>query len=411
MFGRWSKSHTQSQPIDVSQLEGLAPLAGKSLAELHVALGHTERLTPEPGALEVSSDDFSRCFLERGQLHITTHNGANIVLRADQPAAAFPLPPISHVEAIYAREACTLLSIPVSAIHHRRPESSPAPQLTGPESEALDGLRKHFASSHYELPNLPDLAMKIGAAIDSETTTSDDIARLIQLDPVLSTRILSVVNSAAFGGVSRVTSIPQATTRLGRNKVRSLVFSCLLKNIFRVQSAFLKRRMESLWQRSAHIAALSYMLGNVTPGIDPEQALLGGLIHDIGAIAVIGGVAHYPQLAEREEVFNYVLGLLSGESGSRILEHWHLQQEFGEVLRGVNNWYRTGWAIADIADVVIIARLHSTVGSRAHHDLPFIDAVPAFNKLADGELTPQRSLAVLEHATAEVREIQSLLTS
>ena len=153
------------------------------------------------------------------------------------------------------------------------------------------------------------------------------------------------------------------------------------------------------------------MLANVTPGIDSEQALLGGLIHDIGAIAVIGGVAHFPQLAEREEVFNHVLGQLSGESGSKILAHWRLEEEFGDVLRGVNNWYRTGWAIADIADVVIIARLHSTVGSRAHHELPFIDAVPAFRKLADGELTPQRSLAVLEHAAAEVREIQSLLTT
>ena len=47
---------------------------------------------------------------------------------------------------------------------------------------------------------------------------------------------------------------------------------------------------------------------------------------------VLGGVAHFPQLAEREAVFNYVLGLLSGESGSRILEHWHLDQEFGDVL-------------------------------------------------------------------------------
>ena len=78
MFGRWSKSRTQSQPVDVSQLERLAPMAGKSLAELHVALGHTERLATEPGPVEVSSDDFSRCFLERGQLHITTHNGANV---------------------------------------------------------------------------------------------------------------------------------------------------------------------------------------------------------------------------------------------------------------------------------------------------------------------------------------------
>ena len=53
-------------------------------------------------------------------------------------------------------------------------------------------------------------------------------------------------------------------------------------------------------------------------------------------LAVIGGVAHFPQLVEREEVFNHVLGQLSGKSGSKILSHWRLEDEFGDVLRGTS---------------------------------------------------------------------------
>ncbi|MDJ0739854.1 MAG: HDOD domain-containing protein [Gammaproteobacteria bacterium] len=411
MFGIWSTSKPRTRPIEIPQIERLAPLTGRSRAELHVATAEAQRRSVAAGSLELSSDDERLCFLEQGALQITARNGANIAITSDQQAAAFPLPPLSHVGAIVAREDCSLLTIPQSAVHRRRPVPPPAPELTSAEREARDGLLRHFASDHHELPGLPDLAMKIGAAIDSHVTGSDDIARLIQIDPVLSTRILSVVNSAAFGGVSQVTSIPQATTRLGRNKVRSLVFSCLLKNIFKVQSTALKHHMEALWLRSAHVAALSYMLAKVTPGIDPEQALLAGLIHDIGAIAVIGGIAHFPRLAEREGVFHHVLGELSAPLGTRILDHWHLLDTFGEALRGVNDWHRSGWSIADIADVVLIARLHATIGSPDHRHLPFIDAVPAFRKLADGELTPLGSLAVLERAAAEVREIQSLIAS
>jgi hypothetical protein len=53
--------------------------------------------------------------------------------------------------------------------------------------------------------------------------------------------------------------------------------------------------------------------------------------------------------------------------------------------------------------------LHEAIGSPRQNNLPFIDSIPAFNKLANGELTPQRSLAALARAEADVREMQALI--
>jgi HD-like signal output (HDOD) protein len=394
--------------VDVDELRRLAIFADSAAAELRHAAGNARRLTFDGERLSRSSDTDGLDFLVAGRLRVNTLHKASILLDANDPAATYPLPALDTLQSIEVVAPATLLRVPREYLkRHVQPEPV-APRMTPLESEAFDDLRAHFDSAHHELPNLPDLAMKIGNAINDRNTSNDDVARLIQLDPVLSTRVLSVVNSAAFGGVSRVSSIPQATARLGRRKVRSLVFSCMLKSVFKVEAPLLRQHMRSVWQRSTHVAALSYVLARATPGIDAEQALLAGLLHDIGSIAVIGGVAHFPQLAEREEVFDYVMAKLRTDSGKRILSHWRLEAEFGDVV-GRDDWQRMGSAIAEVADVVLIARLHAAIGKPDQRDLPFIDAVPAFAKLANGELSPRRSLAALDRANAEVAEVQALL--
>lgn len=405
----WTK-RTQKPEIGLAEeLAGLAPLEGKSEEELRAVIAATESLEIAPGPLQDRMTDHEQVFLREGSVQIATLSGRRLGVEAGSNAARFPLPRSNVAASIEATSACRLLRIHGGAIPPALVPSPQPPKLTAAEVEAVEGLHDYLSSSNHELPSLPDLAIKIGAAIDKSTTTSTDIARLIQLDPALSSRILSVVNSAAFGGVKRVTNMQQATTRLGRTNVRSLVLSSLLKGIFKTDSRLLKKRMESLWRNSARVAALSFVLGRVTPGIDPEQALLAGLIHDIGSIAVIGGITQYPLIAERDDVFQHVLDSLRGSAGLQTVNHWGLHKEFGEVVTNGTNWFRLGSAIPEITDVVMLARLHAAIGSQDQASLPRIDEVPAFGKLADGRLTPRRSLAALENAAADVREIQALI--
>ena len=312
---------------------------------------------------------------------------------------------------LYAAEPGSLLSIPRTPALSPKDGTAPPtnPALTAEENEAFAQLRTYFRTQHAELPSLPDLALKIGKAIDDPNNANEDIARLIQLDPSLSARLISVVNSAAFGGFNRITSINQASARLGRNKVRSLVYSCLLKSIFKISSTPLKRHMEALWQHSVHVAALAFVLGRETPGIDAEQALLAGLIHDIGSVAVIGGINRFPVLARRQEVIDYAIASLRIEVGVHTLRHWRLGDEFGDVITDAENWQRVGSAIPDNTDVVILSQLHALIGSAGQGRLPRIDEVPAFHKLARGQLTPRHSLSILDEADADVREVRALI--
>jgi HD-like signal output (HDOD) protein len=412
LFG-FSRTRERAAPtVNVDLLAGLRPLAGESTAILAKLVASASTSQTQAGLLTLNGHSGQTGFLIRGNLQIQTRTGSMLLLKAGSKQAGFPLPSSDLVTSIFATEPCTLLYLPDRALPV--PDNVEPVQGTGlsdGEAEALARVRAQLAESAQDLPSLPDLALKISQAIDSKDTSNDDIARLIQIDPALTARLLSVVNSSAFGGVSKITSIQQAVARLGRNKVRSLVYSCLLKSIFKIQSPILKKTMEALWQHSAHVAAVSYVLGRQTPGIDPEQAMLAGLVHDIGAIAAIDGISRYSKLAENESALQHAIDALRVELGIKTLRHWGLLDELGLAIRHAEDWQRVGSAIPDNADIVVLAQMHTLIGTPRLAKLPRINEIPAFDKLTNAEMTPRQSLQLLEDAAGEVREVHALISA
>lgn len=391
-------------------LANCLPYADLDESERRDLARKTREMRFEEGLLELPPTHGERWYLARGRLQIQTRSGFVLGLAADTPQSRFPLPDASLVETLYAAEPTTLVAVPQPPAAPPA-KAAPALRLSAAEARDLAGLRSYLAGRDCELPTLPDLAFKIGRAIDDQNNRNEDIAQLIQLDPALTTRLLAIVNSAAYGGLKKVTTVGKATTRLGRRKLRNLVYSCLIKSAFKVKSGSLRRRMEALWQRSVHVAALSFVLGRETPGIDPEQALLAGLIHEAGAIAIIGAVARFPEVGAREEVVDHALALLRDDTALRLLRRWGLQNEFAGLVGDTGNWHRVGSAIPELVDVVNVAILHARIGQPGARALPRIDRIPAWHKLARNRLTPQRSLAFLEEAASDVQELRSLLSS
>jgi HD-like signal output (HDOD) protein len=410
LFRRENRPEPDVPSLDAATLAGFTPFQRMPAETLQRMLGHAEMLHFAPGLIGDRLPAGRQCYLLDGAVQVQTTTGTMLMLRAGSDQARYPLPPASALVSVLATEPCRFISMP--RLRQRKPAGAVMqPTMNSEEADALHLLRGYLQSNQCELPTLPDLAIKISRAIDDPETTNQDVARLIQIDPALSARVLSVVNSAAFGAVGKITSIQQAAGRLGRNKVRSLVYSCLLKSIFSIEFPSLKVRMQALWQHSAEVAALAFVLGRASPGIDPEQAMLAGLVHDIGAIAVICAAGQFPRLAERDELLEFATSELRVELGLRVLAQWGLEGELGDVVRDAENWWRTGSAIADTADVVMLAQMHAMIGTPAQRRLPPIDKVPAFAKLAGGELSPRASLNLLELAAAEVREVHALISA
>jgi HD-like signal output (HDOD) protein len=264
-------------------------------------------------------------------------------------------------------------------------------------------------AGNLELPSMPDTGVRIAKHLEDPAADSDSIARIIQLDPVLTARLIQVANSPAFKGRSRIETCCDAVTRMGQSTTRDLVISFVLKGIFRTRDRVLQQRMEQVWRHSARVAAISYALARRIPGLDAGQAMLAGLMHDIGVIPVLTSAARYSGVTDDADLLERLVSSLRGDCGAMILRKWGFASEFIEVALHAEDWQREGGNQPDYTDLVIIAQMHSYIGTPRMAEIPRIDTVPAFSKLALGDLGPGMSLRVLDEAEGEISDLQQML--
>jgi HD-like signal output (HDOD) protein len=101
---------------------------------------------------------------------------------------------------------------------------------------------------------------------------------------------------------------------------------------------------------------------------------------------------------------------LKGELGSTLLEHWGFVDNLVEVVNHSEDWlYESGHDKPNYADLVIVAKMHTLIGKPGQKELPPFNTIPAFQKLANGGLTPQKSLKVLVEARQKIDEVLNLL--
>lgn len=261
-----------------------------------------------------------------------------------------------------------------------------------------------------DVPSMPDIAMRIAKTVNNPETDSEDIARVIQADPTVAARLISVVNSAAYRGASTINSLPGAVSRLGRNVIHNLVISFALGSLFRSRSQVLQEKMQDLWKHSCYVAAICHVLGKVTPGKSADHALLCGLVHDIGALPIIGAARSHPEITDNPKILDRAIQQLAPEVGAMVLKRWAFGDDFIQTALRSEDWMQDSGDKPSYLDLVIVAQLHAYIGTERMRQLPRIDLVPAFHKLALGRLTPRHSIGVLEDANEQIRELQSLLS-
>ncbi|MGD8589184.1 MAG: HDOD domain-containing protein, partial [Chromatiales bacterium] len=144
------------------------------------------------------------------------------------------------------------------------------------------------------LPSLPDIAIRVGREMNEENTNARKLAYIIQTDPVITAKLIRTANSPLYAGVSPVDSCTGAVIRLGASTTHNLVLTFALRELFVTQSPILKTYMQQLWKHSVKVSAICYVLAKVVGGFNPERALLAGLLHDIGVVAILNYTIGFP---------------------------------------------------------------------------------------------------------------------
>lgn len=260
------------------------------------------------------------------------------------------------------------------------------------------------------LPTLPKIALGVRKAIENDMPVRK-IELLIQADPALASLLIKTANSVLYRTRNSASTIEQAIMRMGLRTVKNLVTSYSLKHLFNTKNKNIQQRMHDLWIHTAEVAAVTYVLAKQLNTFDPEQALLIGLLHNVGILPVLGYADKYPEIINDEEMLDTTINSLKAEIGTIILSKWQFPQEFITAAKESENWYRDDATQADYCDLVMVAKLHTFIGrEQQHSQLPHLFEIPAFHKLGLDKDSPNKGLSIIADAKEQISEVRRLLS-
>ncbi len=277
------------------------------------------------------------------------------------------------------------------------------------ENRLTEALITDLNNDCLVLPSLPDVAVRVGRAMRDETTNARTLANIVQTDPAITTKLIRAANSPLYAGVTPVDSCPAAIVRLGADTTHKLVLTFALRELFTTRSQVLKQQMQNLLQHSVKVSALCYVMAKISQKFNPEHALLAGLLHDIGNVAILSYAERFPEVANDDEKLQQVMHDMRGRIGSVILRDWGFIEDLIIVTQEAENWLREHDGDADYADLVIVAQLHAYIGTPQMGSLPTLDQVPSLHKLNLGELSPKLSLKILDKAEEKIAHAEAML--
>ena len=131
----------------------------------------------------------------------------------------------------------------------------------------------------------PFTVTKVLRLAESSKSGAQDLARVIEADPVIATTILKISNTVFFASVGRrITSIKDAIIRIGFRETKHVVMSMLVMDIFDEKNKSLGFSRVEFWHHSIATAVIAEMLAKHVGDVSSEEAFLGGLLHDFGII-------------------------------------------------------------------------------------------------------------------------------
>lgn len=273
-----------------------------------------------------------------------------------------------------------------------------------PEDVFVNELIEDLESGNLQLPTLPEVALRVRDVVDDENASANQIAEIIAQDAALSARLLQVANSPLYRGRQEIDRLSMVVSRLGNKLVRNLVTSQVMKQMFQATNDMVDKRLRDVWEHSVQVAAIARALAANTPGVMPDQAMLAGLLHDIGTLPILYRAEERDELLDTPGLLDELILRLHTRIGGAILKHWKFPDMLVAVAAEHENLERDHPGPADLIDVVQVANLQSHMDT--DHPLAIVDwsSVSAFQRLGLDDNVNEIELTDVE----EIQEVKRL---
>jgi HD-like signal output (HDOD) protein len=283
--------------------------------------------------------------------------------------------------------------------------------LQAPSTVAFDFVRTlaaELSGGNLDLPSFPEIAVRVRRILSDPKSSVEQVVRVVGSEPALAARLLRIANSASLNRSGRpVTDLRTAINRIGYNMVRSASISfsmAQIRNSSKLKG--LEHHLNDLWQRSTSVAAFAYVLARTCTKINPDEAMLTGMMHGIGKLYVLTRVLDHPELFASNSMLNQIIDEWHASIGKAILENWGFSEAMARAIGEQSDLTRVVDGPPDLTDVVCVAILMAShSGDAGGLDLVLSD-LGAAQRLG---LNESKTLAVIRESDAEVTALSQAL--
>lgn len=265
----------------------------------------------------------------------------------------------------------------------------------------LEDIAKELAGE-LVFPTYFDAAFHLRDALQDPDISIGRIVDIVQLEPLIAAKLLHMANSVMYNPNGMAAKdLGAAITRLGLATVRTTALAIAVSQLMRSKEILpFKEQARMLWDHSLQTAVAARLLARRQTRLNPEEALLAGLVHDLGAFYMLYRAAQYEELRTRPESVKYLIVQWHESIGVSLLQALGLPDEIVEATidhdqpRSVPDQLRT------LNDVIYAAN----VLAGEHFEWIYQDVDPNAGEPA---LIRQRFADLADQIAQETREMQA----
>jgi HD-like signal output (HDOD) protein len=251
-------------------------------------------------------------------------------------------------------------------------KTSPTDARNGPGDVAftfVQALASELSGGKIELPGFPHIVMRVQKVLGDENADSNRIVKVLGSEPVLASQIVRMANSAALNPAGAlVTDLRAAVSRVGLDTVRSATIAFAVRQL---RDAPLLKGLEAplgmLWKRSVLVASLSCVIARRMTSINPDTALLAGLLQGIGRLYILTRASGHRALFADQDSYQAIEQDWHLSIAAALLENWGIADEIVQAVHESENFERDARGPVGLADVLVVGTILAE-----HHNQPQI---------------------------------------
>lgn len=184
-------------------------------------------------------------------------------------------------------------------------------------------------------PTYFDVAVHIRNILRQPDVSLAEVVRAVDLEPLICAKLLRLANSVAYNpGGEPVVDVQHAVARLGFDLVRITALAFAMDQLRRSHDLVAFQNLSrDIWEHSLMAAAAARVVARRMTRLNADEAMLAGLIHDLGAFYMVYRAAHYPELREDPALVRQLLLLWHESIGESLLNALGLPEE---IIQGIH---------------------------------------------------------------------------